>query len=164
MPLGTLGTGKSTFLNCCLGSYGFETSEEPEGCTQNFSIQDTDVATLIDSPGLNDPRMPIGTWINALRKVGGKEISLCLLFIMQKFRPDTLDKTNILVMMEALREINPENVAVVFTHCDENPSFTKEKGVKYMDSLLKTMNKDQYNVPFQVTAERIFLFKGEETS
>ena len=102
LPIGTLGTGKSTFLNTCLGYQGCAVNDEPEGCTQNFNIVDTDLATLIDTPGLNDPNMPIGVWINSVRKTGGQKVSLALLFIAQKVRPDVTDKMNILVMMEIL--------------------------------------------------------------
>lgn len=139
LPIGTLGTGKSTFMNCCLGSYGFKTSDSTEGCTQKFESKETDVMTLIDAPGLADPRMPIGDWVNSLKKIGGTKVSLCLLFIMQKVRPDAQDKMNILVMLEAVKELNPDNVAVVFTHCDENRSFTKAKGLLFLNSLLDSL-------------------------
>ena len=78
-------------------------------------------------------------------------------------RPDTLDKSNILVTLEALSNIRPENLGIVFTHCDENPGFTKQKGHKFITSLFeatrKDMAKDGYQIPPVPGEDRIFLNK-----
>ena len=109
LVIGTLGTGKSTFLNTCTGKQNFLTSAEPEGCTHNYSMIDLIDKQLqfIDSPGLHDPKMPIGTWIEELKEDGMKnrKINLCLIVLMQKVRPDNLDKSNILITMEALNNL-----------------------------------------------------------
>ena len=104
---------------------------------------------FIDAPGLNDPNMPIGTWIEELKEDGMKnrKINLCLIVMMQKVRPDTLDKTNILITMEALNNIQPENIGIVFTRCDENPGFSKTRAHNFVSSLLNSMSNDGYPVP-----------------
>ncbi len=63
---------------------GFKTIDEPEGCTQAFSLIEANSFEWIDSPGLNDPRMPIGTWINALKaeEIKAKKINLCILLMI----------------------------------------------------------------------------------
>ena len=93
--------------------------------------------------------MPIGTWIEELKEDGMKnrKINLCLIVLMQKVRPDTLDKSNILITMEALNNIRPENLGIVFTHCDENPGFTKTIAHNIISSLVNSLSNDGYSVP-----------------
>lgn len=93
--------------------------------------------------------MPIGTWIEELKEDGMKnrKINLCLILMMQKVRPDNCDKSNILITMEALNNIQPENIAIVFTHCDENPSYSKTRAHNFVSSLLNSMSNDGYKMP-----------------
>jgi len=74
----------------------------------------------VDSPGLNDPGMTTAAWADRLSKiiVGDRAVSLCLMVIKTKWRPDICDKQNILVMAEAIKKIEADNYAVVMTHTD----------------------------------------------
>ena len=93
--------------------------------------------------------MGIGTWIEELKEDGMKnrKINLCLILMMQKIRPDTLDKSNLLITMEALNNIKPENIGIVFTHCDENPGFSKTIAHNFISSLMNSMRNEGYELP-----------------
>ena len=119
LVLGTLGIGKSTFLNT-LGAT-FETSNQPVGCTLDIKRDDTIPGyALIDSPGLNDMDMTLAEWAQKLNTSGlnGQPLDLCLLVFKQTPRPQVTDKQNVIVMQEAVTAIQASNIAVVFTHCD----------------------------------------------
>ena len=66
MVLGSLGTGKSTFLNCLSGAdldegepFGMWTHKDPEWIEfEHFN--------LLDTPGLNDPRIQTADWAQRL--------------------------------------------------------------------------------------------------
>lgn len=80
LVLGTLGIGKSTLLNTLGGS--FVTSDDVEGCTQEFMINnEVPNFDLVDAPGLNDMDMPLNEWGARLNTsaLKGKPVNLCLL-------------------------------------------------------------------------------------
>ena len=64
MVLGTLGTGKSTLMNRLHGgdTNVFDASYSEFGVTQKPEIIELENFTLIDTPGLNDPKIPTADW------------------------------------------------------------------------------------------------------
>ena len=109
MPVGTLGVGKSTFMNRVLGVADAKSREDktafytefcPDGVTQGFSVIQTNNLNIIDSPGLNDPKMSLATWSTNLNNslLLGKPVSLAIMVMMCKVRPDVGDKQNALVL------------------------------------------------------------------
>ena len=142
LPMGTLGTGKSTFLNRAIGQSdedGFKTSSGFAGCTQDFAITNKDGYDWIDSPGLNDPKLPVGSWIEMLKEEGMRDqkINMALIFIKPRHRPENSDKMNVLVLLEAISKLEPENIGVVFTHCDIETEFERErKGYGFVEYIL----------------------------
>ena len=52
-------------------------------------------------------------------------------------------------------------MAIVFTHCDQNSKFTKEKAVNFLNSLMQTLVADGRTPPIIPNEKNIFLFKGD---
>lgn len=67
-----------------------------------------------------------------------------------------LDKQNLVVMGEVIKDLSPENIGVVFTHCDRNPAFTKENGKEFIDYAFETLADKT-----KIDLEHIFLLKGK---
>ena len=94
--------------------------------------------TLLDTPGLGDPLMPLPTWAGKLNAsaIKGRPVGLVLMVIKAAIRPSAQDKTNILIMQEAIQHVNPANVCNVITFVDENPKkYTIEKEMAFLNTL-----------------------------
>jgi hypothetical protein len=48
----------------------------------------------------------------------GKSVSMVLLVMEARDRPSVNDKTNLLVLLDDLKEIKSSNIGVVYTICD----------------------------------------------
>ncbi len=64
MTIGELGHGKSTFINALLGESKIATSDAVSGVTRNFDQHSSKLecfenVVFIDSPGMNDPSLPL---------------------------------------------------------------------------------------------------------
>lgn len=77
---------------------------------------------LIDTPGLNDTRIPMADWAcryNETTEMSAQEtIHLALIIFKCKERPDLADFNIMGALKEALDHICPQNVALVFTFAD----------------------------------------------
>jgi hypothetical protein len=118
--------------------------------------------TLLDTPGLGDLEMLLPAWAGKLNasSVKGRKVALVLMVFKAALRPTAQDKTNFLIMQEAIKEIQPENICHVMTFVDENPKrYTIEKEMEFLEQLYKFL-------PGQVAPkqENVFLFKGEGDS
>ena len=91
MVLGTLGTGKSTFMNRLGNSNAFEESYEVRGVTQEPLLRGFETFNLIDTPGLNDMRIPTADWSNRfnawLEQTNNHTIDLALMLFCCSVRP-----------------------------------------------------------------------------
>jgi predicted GTPase len=88
--IGTLGIGKSTVLNRLIDKDEFQTSDEVDGCTQEFQMFKGEKYDICDSMGLGDPNLDITKWMdkyNANPNVKGREIALVLLVVKGQIRP-----------------------------------------------------------------------------
>jgi len=123
ITIGTLGVGKSTLLNRLAAADVFAAKRTVQRVTTAFNLHEADKFGLIDCPGLGDPRMPLVEWAAKLNESGytGAGIALALMVIRQKVRPEAQDKTNFLVMKEALSGLKPKNIGVIFTFIEDDP-------------------------------------------
>lgn len=160
LVLGTLGTGKSTVLNRTCGEEGrFEAKDSVEAVTKGFNTYDLKNFTLLDTPGLGDPEMPLATWVGKLNAstIKGRPVALVLMVLKAAIRPTAQDKTNILIMQEAIEQIKPENVCNVITFVDENPqTYTIEREMLFLEKLFSYIE----GAP-KPKQENVFLFKGK---
>ena len=62
--LGTVGHGKSNFLNCLAGENAFESSKQVTSVTLVPKMVETEDLKLIDTPGLNDMRIDTKDWVD----------------------------------------------------------------------------------------------------
>ena len=64
MVLGSIGHGKSTMLNRLAGQDGmFHAARKVKGVTQQPTCKELANFNLIDTPGLNDTRIPTADWV-----------------------------------------------------------------------------------------------------
>ena len=62
--LGSIGHGKSTMLNRLAGQDGmFHAARKVKGVTQHPTCKELANFNLIDTPGLNDTRIPTADWV-----------------------------------------------------------------------------------------------------
>ena len=134
--LGTLGIGKSTLLNRIAGGENFKTSDDAEGCTlKPGSVKyyhGGKATTVIDTAGLNDPGMPLIDWISSYNDFAktSSNVSLCIIAFKASVRPTTENKADVITIFEAIKNIDTNNIAVVFTFCDDhNLEEPNNKGV-----------------------------------
>ena len=62
--LGTVGHGKSNFLNRLAGENAFESKKQIESVTLVPKMFETEDFKLIDTPGLNDMRIDTKDWVD----------------------------------------------------------------------------------------------------
>ena len=64
MVLGSIGDGKSTMLNRLAGQEGmFRAARSVKSVTQHPKVCELNCYNLIDTPGLNDARIPLADWV-----------------------------------------------------------------------------------------------------
>ena len=89
----------------------------------------------------------------------GQQINL-LIFVMRiVVGANNGDVMNFLLMLEAFENLNPKQIAIVWTHADKDEDFTPEKGVEVITELHEDSMKDAegFAVP---PPENQFLFRG----
>ena len=63
--MGSIGHGKSTFLNRLAGQEGvFKAGRSVVSVTTKPACHEMDFFNLIDTPGLNDARIPTADWVS----------------------------------------------------------------------------------------------------
>ena len=78
---------------------------------------------LIDTPGLNDARIPTADWVGRFNRSDAAKpqpIALLVLLFKASNRPTVGDENILGVWRAALENINAQNCAIIFTHCDED--------------------------------------------
>ena len=124
MVLGTLGTGKSTTMNCLSAAEeaAFIAKRSQKGVTQELSEIEFDEFILIDTPGLNDPKMSTADWSTRYNSSSATsnsaQIALILLVFKCSQRPSRDDANNINVLQQVVNEIKASSCAVIFTFAD----------------------------------------------
>ena len=76
---------------------------------------------VIDTPGLNDPNMPLTQWTENYNNLASKSpepISLTIIAFKANVRPDAGQKSDVLAVLEAVKGLAVDNLAVVFTFCE----------------------------------------------
>ena len=70
----------------------------------------------MDTPGLNDVQMPLKSWLRKYKKEISKnnEVTLVVLVMLAKVRPDTSDKSTTAVLFECFNKIGVSNFMVIF--------------------------------------------------
>ncbi len=89
LAMGTLGVGKSTVLNRIIGSDMFTANRSVAGVTKNFALHECGDFDVLDTPGLNDPELPLITWASKLNTTGfiNRPLALVLLCLRASVRP-----------------------------------------------------------------------------
>ena len=80
--------------------------------------------------------MPLATWAAKLNssEYRNKPVALVLMCLRAKIRPSAEDRTNVQVMLSAIKELNPKNVCDVITFIDEAPDrYTKPSQMTFLD-------------------------------
>ena len=83
MVLGSIGHGKSTLLNKLAGQQDlFRAVRSVKGVTQDCLCHELENFNLIDTPGLNDARIPTVDWVqrfNTNQHVKPQPLALCIM-------------------------------------------------------------------------------------
>ena len=129
MLIGTLGTGKSFLGNKALGEGTFVSKNSFKGCTQNFTAIEGPDFKFMDTPGLNDNRMTLETWLERYREsaVGGSALDLVILVVESKIRVEVQDVSNMQQVINIARGVEAKNIAYVITKCDSVEKSESEK-------------------------------------
>ena len=82
----------------------------------------------MDTPGLNDANLPLDVWLRKFEHEMSKtvSVSLVVLVILAKSRPDKCDVSNAAVIDECFKAIGPANFVVIFNRA-KNSKFDVEK-------------------------------------
>ena len=70
----------------------------------------------MDTPGLNNPQVPLQVWLKRYEHEIAKNSSVTLVVLVMpaKTRPDTMDKTTTAVLFECFKNIDLSNFVVIF--------------------------------------------------
>ena len=68
--LGTVGHGKSNFLNRLAGENAFESKKQIVSVTKESQMFETEDFRMIDTPGLNDQRIDTKDWVERFNNMG----------------------------------------------------------------------------------------------
>ena len=165
MVIGTVGTGKSTTMQRLSGSNEeeFISARQPEGCTQHAQVKEFNRFKLIDTPGLNDMRIPSSDWGTRYNESdvikNCKCIDLVLILFRCKIRPDVSDFNILAVLMQVLESVKPKNCALVFTFADQDDEMDHEYAIQWYDIL----RENEPSMP-AMTQDRVWLFKGRDSN
>ena len=89
--LGTVGHGKSNFLNRLAGKNAFKSKRSVESVTLVPEMTETDHIKIIDTPGLNDERIDTKDWVDRFNDSGNvagpQPLSLAILLFKASNRP-----------------------------------------------------------------------------
>ena len=129
--LGTIGHGKSTFMNRIAGRDDyFKAARSIKGVTQFPKLVRTEHLNLVDTPGLNDTRIDTKDWVGRFNGGNGctkpQDLGLAILLFKQCNRPQMDDYVVLNMCKTAIDNLAPQNVALIFTFCDESASFDLE--------------------------------------
>ena len=128
--LGTVGHGKSLFLNRLAGENVFESKKQVQTVTTEPKMVETDEFKIIDTPGLNDRRIDTKDWVerfnNSENATGPQPLALAILIFKATDRPQNGDYIVLQMCMKAVGDLKPDNLALVFTHCDMDGEFDKD--------------------------------------
>ena len=83
----------------------------------------------MDTPGLNDNRMTLETWLERYREsaVGGSALDLVILVVESKIRVEVQDVSNMQQVINIARGVEAKNIAYVITKCDSVEKSESEK-------------------------------------
>ena len=70
--------------------------------------------------------------------------------------PTVTDKNNLVVLKQALEAVNQENLVVIFTKCDQDPSFDLAYAEGWLDVIQRNFEWLQ-----NIEQDRIFLHRGK---
>ena len=126
MIIGSIGCGKSLVMQRLSGAQEtmFESKRTVAGVTQFLEIKEFDSFKLIDTPGLNDMKIPTSDWgvrfNNSEVLAGSRQVDLNLILFRSKIRGDFSDFNILAVLKNAMENLNPENTAIIFTFADQD--------------------------------------------
>ncbi len=135
--------GKSTVLNFLIGDermQTFEASRSERGVTRDVHIvcdrkflgdDESTLVTVVDVPGIGDPTLDVEDILSAVEnKLKTSKIDMVLLVLKATDDRVTLADVMVMQMFFLFEHINPQNVVVVFTRCDQDSvpdEFVEEK-------------------------------------
>ena len=109
--LGTVGHGKSYFLNRLAGEDVFESTKKVTSVTLAPQMTETDDFKMIDTPGLNDERIDTKDWVERFNDSGNatspQPLALAILLFKACDRPQNGDYVVLQMCMKAVRDLKP---------------------------------------------------------
>ena len=91
-----------------------------DGCTESFVTLRCDElgenVGLMDTPGLNDANLPLDVWLRKFEHEMSKTVSVSLVVLVMraKTRPDVSDKATTAILFECFNKIDVSNFVVIF--------------------------------------------------
>ena len=70
----------------------------------------------MDTPGLNDRKFPLNVWLQRYEHEMSRtdSVSLVILVMLAKTRPDMTDKATTAILFECFKKIDGSNLVVIF--------------------------------------------------
>ena len=106
--------------------------------------------------------MGLAIWSASLNESAllGKPVSLAIMIMRCREKPDIGDKQNAVVMQEAITGMNPENLACVMTFADQDKKYTIDYAMAFVNEFFQLFEKTAK--PIKVPPkENFFLFHGK---
>lgn len=147
LSVGEAGTGKSSLSNLMVGGNLFKVSEDPECCTKDTickrSLRDPEIG-IIDTPGLQDDKGSDKEHYEQMVKIIKSLTNLNLVLVVLNYANCRLT-SSIRYMLRFLCYLFPQNIsdniAIVFTHYDEEIELNKAKKRKIDNPRSKFLDK-----------------------
>ena len=114
---------------------------------------------LIDTPGLNDARIPTVDWVgrfNSSESSKPQRLALCIMLFKCSNRPAVSDNNVLAICKTAIKNLDPANTVLIFTHKDQD----NEMDEAYAKDWYEIGMTDNEGLP-EIPEDRIFLFKGK---
>ena len=119
MLIGQTGVGKSSLGNCFTGTNQFDAAFSPNSVTQEVQVTKSQGLTVIDTPGTNDPRLPLEKWsevmANGLNQHHISKVNNLVLVTKCSPRVDQSSIISLLMGESLLDELTPDRLIICFT-------------------------------------------------
>ncbi|KAG7384879.1 hypothetical protein PHYBOEH_009263 [Phytophthora boehmeriae] len=145
--IGNAGTGKSTLINCLVGTFVFQSGEHRDGSlTQYFQRFEANGVTYMDTPGLSSNKTfiePAAQEITTALKQSG----FFKLFFMVRFEDGSVNSEDLSTMESVLDSIEIQDVvySVIVNNIDKKLYNTFSSGGAEFDAIVALINSGRYS-------------------